>query len=154
VRLGDGSKRHEFPTTGVSKADVEMNFFLLYSGIQTVQICELRHITLNAGNVASDWLHRCIEFVPSPLADKYGGAFGDEPPSGGQGGTLGASASGCDFCPSLATMLLLAAFILSLLSGRPLISQRRPPAITRVSPVIQAASEEAKKTAAGATSSG
>jgi hypothetical protein len=70
--------------TAALEHDVQAPAAVGHRGVELVEIPLLTDITLHAGDVLADFLHRRIEFGMTPSADEDVRALLDEPLGGGQ----------------------------------------------------------------------
>ena len=78
VVLGDGVKRGERPAARIGEEDVETALLLANRRIEAVEIREIGHVALDAGDACADLLHGGVERGLAPTGDEDVCAFGDE----------------------------------------------------------------------------
>src|SRR5580704_1718838 len=73
----------KFSETGVSKNDVDSSF--RFDGfVETIKVGQFGNISLNAGDIPADFLHRLIELLLTAARDEDVSAFSDEQLRGGK----------------------------------------------------------------------
>ena len=58
MAMADYAKRLDARDTGVRKHDVELALLLLDLVEETIEVGEVRYVSLDAGDISSDFLHR------------------------------------------------------------------------------------------------
>src|SRR5882757_9240945 len=73
--FGDGPKRNNFGNTGIGENNVDPPLHLSDGLVETIKVGKVGNISLDAGNVAADRLHRVIELLLATARDEDIGAL-------------------------------------------------------------------------------
>jgi hypothetical protein len=78
MRLGDLAERQELTEPRIREKDVEAALLVPHDGVEPVKVVKVRHVALNASDVAADGCDSRIELdLPAP-GDEDVGALGGE----------------------------------------------------------------------------
>jgi hypothetical protein len=87
VLLGDRSKSGNFSGACVGEQNVDLAFLLLHGGVQSVEIGQLRDVTLDAGDILADLPGREVELALTAAGDEDVSLLGGESLGGGEANT-------------------------------------------------------------------
>ena len=80
--LRDRSKGDHPSAAGVGERNVNPALLLLHRGVRPIEICQLRDVTLNAGDILADLSDRDIELALTAAGDEDMPPFGAKPLGG------------------------------------------------------------------------
>src|SRR5258708_30418299 len=69
--LSDGPKGNKFANASVSKNNIDSSLHLRDGLVKTIKVSQLRNISLNSTNIASDCLHLLIDFLLAAACAKH-----------------------------------------------------------------------------------
>ena len=92
--LGDRSKSGNFSGARVGEQNVA--FLLLHGGVQSVEIGQLRDVSLDAGDILADLPGREVELALTAAGDEDVSLLGGESLGGGEANTTVAPCDDCD----------------------------------------------------------
>src|ERR1700675_3843351 len=95
--LGEGSQRSESAAASIGEDNINAACLLLDRRIQPVEVCKVRHVALNSGDVLADQLEGFIQFALTATGDEDLRAFLDKALRGGEADATVASGYDCYF---------------------------------------------------------
>src|SRR2546421_5190100 len=81
---GDRARRRVLGDSSVGEQDIDLALLLFDLSEEPIEIVEVRHVSLNRGNIFSDLLDRRVQFRFTTLGDKDVGTFIYKPLRGGK----------------------------------------------------------------------
>src|SRR5215468_1111580 len=105
--LGDRAQGRKLRDTGISEDDVEPALLALNLGEQAIEIVKVRHVSLDAGHISPDLLHRRGQLGLTAPRDEDVGAFAHKPLRRGKANAAIATRNERDFSFKLAHVVLL-----------------------------------------------
>src|SRR5262249_47141367 len=95
--LGDRAQGRKLRDTGIGEDDVEPALLALNLGEQAIEIVKVRHVSLDAGHISPDLLHRRSQLGLTAPRDEDVGAFAHKPLRRGKANATVATSNECNF---------------------------------------------------------
>src|SRR6266403_1987502 len=99
--FGDGPKGNKFANAGVGENNINSPLHLNDGLVETIKVGQFGNVSLNASNVAADYLHGLVEFLLATACDENIGALFDEELCRSQPNPFGAACDQSDLVVKL-----------------------------------------------------
>src|SRR5258708_18129198 len=101
--LCDTSQGNKFTDAGVGENNIDSSLHLRDGLIEKIKVGQFGKVSLNARNVAADWLYGLVELLLATAGDEDVGTFSDEKFCRSQPNPFRAPGDDCDFPLQLLT---------------------------------------------------
>ncbi len=102
MRLRDLCQRGKFSHASVGEKHIDSPFHLADGIVEAIQVGQVRNVSLNAVNVASDYLHGLVQFLLATARDEDKGTFFNEELCRSKAYSFSAARDDCDLSIQLA----------------------------------------------------